>query len=170
MVRPIIVDLPYPSLECIEKDIESARIISSAYAGLHSELSAILQYIYHHYFFDECGDSETADVLIGISLAEMRHFEILGALLLRLGVDPVFTRNPPYKYDFYNTSCISYSKTAHKMLLDDISGEMVAIKTYEQMIDCLTNERVQAVIARIVLDEEIHVKMLKEQLKKYCRE
>lgn len=168
MVRPIIVDLPYPSLEGIEKDFASAKIIASAYAGLHSELSAILQYVYHHYFFDECGNSETADTLIGISIAEMRHLEVLGALLLKLGMDPIFTRNPPYRFDYYNTSCISYSKTTHKMLLDDISGEMVAIKGYEQMLDCLKNERVQAVISRIILDEELHVKALKEQLNKFC--
>lgn len=166
MIKPIAIDLPYPDLDGIEKDYQSAMLISSAYAGLHSELSAVLQYVYHHYFFDYCHNEEIADVLIGISITEMRHFEILGALLLKLGVDPIFSERPPSKYCWFNTSGIYYSKTAQKMLMDDITGELSAINEYERILSNLQNERVQAVISRILLDEELHVKVLRGLLEK----
>ena len=169
MIKPIAVDLPYPNLDGIEKDYQSAMLISSAYSGLHGELSAILQYVYHHYFFDYCLDEEASALLLGISIAEMRHFEMLGSLLLKLGVDPVFSWRPPSRLNWFNTSGISYSKTAQKMLMDDISGELSAINEYDRILKDLKNERVQAIISRIILDEELHVKLLRGLLEKTWR-
>lgn len=168
MPKPIRLDLPYPSVDCICKDPKSAGIISSAYAGHHGELTAILQYIYHAFYFEKAGEDETAAVLDGIAIAEMHHFEILGAMLLRLGTDPVYTICPPFKCNFYNTSHIAYSKTRQKMLLDDLAGELYAVESYERMLSELTSEQVAAVIERIKMDEELHVKALKKELSRYC--
>ena len=168
MNKPIALDLPYPGTEGITADPEAARIISPAYAAAHSELTAILQYIYHHFNFQSLGDEEIASTLIGISVAEMRHLEILGETLSKLGVDPVFTRMPPYKCDFYSSSFVTYSKTAKKMIMDNISGELLAISDYKDMLARLKNEEVAAIISRIILDEELHVKVLKEILAGLC--
>lgn len=168
MKKAIRLDLPYPSTDCLREDYKSARIISPAYAGLHGELGAILQYAYHALYFDRAGDEQTADILDGIAIAEMRHLEILGKTLLKLGADPVYTACPPFKSNFYNTSQIAYSKTKQKMLLDDLSGEIYASETYGKMLNELCNEQVAAIIARIKLDEDLHVKVLKERLSCYC--
>ena len=40
-------DAPYPGTEGITQDRESVRIISPAYADRGSELTAILQYVFH---------------------------------------------------------------------------------------------------------------------------
>lgn len=162
------VDLPYPSLDSIEPDAISAKIISPAYSGQESELTAVMQYVYHHFYFEE-GWEEIANGLMKIAIAEMEHFEILGKLLLKLGVDPVYTWCPPLKWNFYNTGSVSYTKTPQKMLMDDITGELLAIKEYEKMISCLQNEEVSAVIARIILDEQLHVKILKGYLEKISK-
>ena len=45
------VDLPYPSTTDFMRDECSVRIISPAYAGGASEMTAILQYIYHAVHF-----------------------------------------------------------------------------------------------------------------------
>ena len=168
MVKPIIVNLPYPSLDCITRDTCSAEIIAPAYAGMHGELNAVLQYVYHNFYFDKEGNSQTADTLIGISVAEMKHLEILGDMTLRLGADPVFARRPPYKCDFYSAGFVSYSKTAKKMLMDDISGELIAIRNYEEILKRLCNEVVAAVISRIKMDEELHIRVLKAELERLC--
>ncbi len=162
------VDLPYPSLDSIEPDAISAKIISPAYSGQESELTAVMQYVYHHFYFEE-GWEEIANGLMKIAIAEMEHFEILGKLLLKLGVDPVYTWCPPLKWNFYNTGNVSYTKTPQKMLMDDITGELLAIKEYEKMLSCLQNEEVSAVIARIILDEQLHVKILKGYLEKISK-
>ena len=168
MNKPLIVDLPYPTLKEEQKDIKSAYIISPAYASRHGELMAILQYNYQGYFLEE--DSEIAKVLNQISIAEMKHLNILGQTLLKLGVDPIYTRVPPFKYDYFVSDFVSYSKTLQKIIMDDITGELVAIKDYEEMLVKLQNEKVSAIISRIKLDEELHVKVLKNLLEQICEQ
>lgn len=162
-----MVKIPYPSIDGITKDIESANIISPAYAGLHSELTAILQYTFQDITFGYQNFEYYADLLESISLAEMQHFELLGKMLIRLGVTPVMSQNPPYKQYFFNTSTVSYSVAPQKMLMDSIEGELEAIRMYKSMLNKLKNEDVAAVIKRIILDEMLHVELLKDALKKY---
>lgn len=167
MSRPAIIDLPYPDISVIEKDLKAATIIAPAYAGMHGELNAILQYLYHYFIFKREGDEQTAQTLMEISVAEMHHFKMLGELFTNLGVDPVYSKMPPFGYNYYTAASVSYSKTPVKMLVDDVSGEILAIKTYERMCKQLKNERVAAIIKRICMDEELHVKALKECLERY---
>lgn len=164
MKKPIRIDLPYPNIDYINKDLKAAAIIAPAYASMHGELNAILQYLYHYINFKGIGDEQTADVLMGISVAEMYHLEILGKLLYKLGVDPIFTKMPPFGYNYYTSAGVSYSKTPIKMLIDDVSGEILAVSQYEKMAEQLKNEEVSAVIKRIALDEELHVRVLKERI------
>lgn len=170
MEKALIVDIPYPTIENLSEDYISARIIMPAYASAHSELGAIMQYVYHHFYFEKYGDEETAKILTSISVAEMKHLNLLGETLIKLGVDPVFTKNPPYKTDFFSTSSVSYSKTAKKMLLDDIAGEMLAINEYNAMLEKLDNECVATVIKRILLDEELHLLALKKRMKELMQQ
>ena len=168
-MKPLIVDLPFPSLDCIEKDLVAASIIASAYAGTHSEITSILQYTYHSFYFDNLNDKSTAEVLMSIAVAEMKHLEILGKLLLRLGREPFFGLYYPLGKEFYNTSAVANSKTPQKMLLDNIAGELLAIEDYKKMIATLNNEQVASVITRIKMDEELHVLALKSQMEKFCK-
>lgn len=157
-------DVPYPSLDGIGEDACSLRIISPAYAGRAGELTAILQYVYQHILFERMGDGEAAETLLAVSVAEMRHFEILGTLICKLGAPPVFTNCPPYPVGYYSASAVDYSSTPQKMLLADIAAERGAIAAYNCMISKLTDERVAAVLQRIVMDEELHLEAFKKLL------
>ena len=163
----IKVQLPYPSVDGLLEDFKSACVIAPSYCGIHGELDAILQYVYHSFYFNKLGDKETAGTLMGIAMCEMEHFELLGSALLKLGVDPMFTKQPCIRSGVYNTCYISYSKSPVKMLIDDITGEMVAIDEYEKMCEKLQEEDVSALIKRIMLDEQVHIKVLKERLEIY---
>jgi bacterioferritin len=92
----------------------------------------------------------------------MEHLHILGTLLLKLGIDPVFAY--PYRYNYYKADSLNYSTTPQKILMDSITGELLAIEGYENILKTLKNEDVAAVISRIKLDEELHVKVLRERL------
>lgn len=165
-MKALILDLPYPSIEDVCEDRESATIISPAYAGLRGELTAVLQYRFHSYYFKFGGDGETAEILDGISLAEMKHFDMLGELILKLGYPPVYvTRIPDYRV--YSAESVTYGRDPQNMLVDDINGELRTVAAYEKIISLLKNERVAAVIKRIKLDEELHVKVLREALERY---
>ena len=163
MTKPISVSLPYPSLQGIGEDKKSAALLGSIYAGRHGELKAILQYVYHYFFFKKLGDEKTAQTVLGIAVSEMHHLDVLGELMLELGADPVFFSPTLFGCEG-PIAGVSYSKTKEKMLIDDITGELVAINEYTKITETLNNERVEAVLKRIVIDEELHVKVLKERL------
>ena len=82
-----------------------------------------------------------------------------------MGVLPVYSSCPPRKFDFYSTGAVSYASDVQKMILDDILGETQAIYTYEAMVRKLKNEKVSAIIERIVLDEKLHLETLKNILR-----
>lgn len=163
-MKPLTVDLPYPTIDGIEKNTHLATVINPAYAGFHGEMTAILQYVYHAFYFEKLGDGQTAKVLNSIAVAEMGHLDVLGSLILQLGADPIFAVRTPFSYQFYNAAAVTYSKTPQKMLLDDISSELCAIEDYKSMLSVIDDEKVSAVIARIKLDEDLHVLALKERL------
>lgn len=167
MLKPLTIDLEYPSLDEIEIDLYTARKIVPAYSGLQGELTSTLQYVYQYFQFTKQGIEETAKVIMGIALAEMEHLKLLGNALNKLGLDPVWSQIPPYKCNFYDTSKISYSNDVQRMLLDDISAEMLAISEYKKMANALKNQTISALLIRISLDEELHVKVLTDCLNDY---
>ncbi len=154
--------IPFPKLDGIEKNERDLKIISPAYAGDESELTAILQYTYQYINLEEEGLEEEAKLLKGISMDEMKHFATLGRLIAKLGAKPVFSYFPPYPIRFFTTRSVSYSLSPKKMLADSIVGEQYAIDGYSRMIAKLSDEKVRAVIARIRMDEMEHLKVLKE--------
>lgn len=166
-MKPLICDLPYPSIESLTKDVRSGNIISFAYATLRGEITATLQYTYHHFYFGKY-DEEDAKTLMRIAIAEMKHIDILGESMLKLGVSPKYIQFPNTQA-YYNTSCVSQATTPQKMLMDDIQGEMNAICDYQKMLYTLKNEQVEAIIQRIILDEQLHLETLKKMLEKYSQ-
>ena len=159
------VDLPYPTIQGIGKDLQSAKIISPAYADRGSEMTAILQYVFQSIVLSGKNLKEYADTLDRIAIAEMRHLDILGSLLFELGVLPVYSSRPPRKFDFYSTAAVSYATDPQKMIMDDIMGETQAILSYEEMVRELQNESVAAIIERIILNEKLHLETLKAMLR-----
>ena len=105
---------------------------------------------------------------MSIAEAEMIHIDILGTAMLKLGVSPRYVQMPNTN-NFYNTSTVSCSTTPQKMIMDDIQGEMNAIADYQKMLFILKNEQVEAIVQRIILDEQLHLETLKEMLTRYSK-
>jgi len=154
----------YPSLDGIEENLEYLRAVSPAYAGRASEMTAILQYVFQGIVLGETGKTAQAKTMMRIAADEMHHLEILGTLICKLGASPVFTRCPPYPVGFYCASAVNYTKDLKNMIEADLCGEETAIAGYEQMLKRIKDERVCAVISRIVEDEKRHIVLLKAML------
>ncbi len=167
MLKSLIVDKPYPTTEGICPDAHSLNIISPAYASSESELNAILQYIYHSFFFEKHGREDIAEILTRIAIAEMKHLDLLGAAILALGSAPVFARYPASGFNYYSAKYVAYSCSLKNMLEDDIRGEKHAILGYEKMLNCLKNAQVKAIISRILEDEKLHLATLEGILKEF---
>lgn len=163
------VDLPYPDMNGIEPNLEYGKIILEDYAGRVSELSAITQYIYHHFRLDD-PYPDVAEVLRNIAIVEMSHLDIVGTLILKLGVDPQYytLANQKQKYWTAKPPNINYAKSLCKILKVDIDAEKEAIRQYRETIRLIDDRQIDRIIERIILDEELHIKILKTILCECC--
>ena len=163
-VRPILMDLPYPLVQVECRNQAYANLLSIDYCGSVSELTAITQYINNEnrLFCEKC---QTAQTLLGIAMAEMMHLQKLGELINLLGgnIDYVAKqRNGQQK--LWTPAYLNIPGNARQMLLADIEAEKAAINQYAAHIKMIKDDCVNAVLARIIKDEEYHIMLLKELL------
>lgn len=160
MLNSLTLDLPYPLMEDIKEDKSCAIKILHVYSSKHGELNAILQYVYHFYIFCQLGKNQSANTIMQIALAEMKHFLIIGKLLMLLGVEPKNLQKTSLFEDLSKVKRLNLATDTTKLILDDISLEMVSINTYQQIIDGISNKKVKEVVERIKADEQLHIKIL----------
>lgn len=160
-VKPIMVDLPYPPLRVSERNQAYANLLSVDYCGSVSELSAITQYINNEnrLSHEQC---ETARTILGIGMAEMMHLQKLGELIVLLGgtVDYIARQNNG-RASMWTPEYLTLPENIGKMLAADIEAEQAAIHQYQVHIKMMNDPFVNAVLARIIKDEEYHIMILR---------
>lgn len=169
MSKPIIADMPYPTTDDLTCDLCAAKQLSRAYSTSESEFTAVSQYMFQHFNFYSLCMPEYADEMEGIAIAEMRHLELLGRALIKMGVSPVFAANPPKLCNFFSTSSAQYNVSPQRMIMDDIAAEMAAIELYKDILAHLNNEQAGAIVQRIILDEELHLAKFNEMLQRLVK-
>ncbi len=163
-IRPIMMDLPYPAVQVRGKNPVYANLLSIDYCGAVSEMSAITQYINNENRLS-CGNCPVARTLLGIAMAEMMHLQKLGELIVLLGGTINFTaryRNGGVK--MWTPEYLQIPENLRNMLLADIEAEKAAIAQYEAHIKMIKDDCVNAVLARIIRDEEYHIMLLRTML------
>ena len=103
-IEPLASDLPYPSLSDVEPDPRVLEMFYDAYSAQHSELNAILQYVYHQLIFDSLEMYDVSRVYACIFVSEMEHLHQLGEAIIRLGGNPPSKNSTP-KCATYKPSC-----------------------------------------------------------------
>lgn len=167
MPEPLILPQPFPTTDGLCEDAYSLRLISPAYASSTGELNAVLQYVYHSFFFKSRGYRDVAEKLVSIAVAEMLHLNLLGQTILALGAPPVYCRCPYNGFDFYSAKYVAYSRSLKFMLEDDIIGEREAICQYDHMLKKLRNLQVKEIVSRIRADEVLHLETLQNILRDF---
>lgn len=164
-LRPIMMDLPYPPIQVQEKNQAYANLLSVDYCGSVSEMSAITQYINNENRMS-CEKCPMAKTILGIAMAEMIHLQKLGELIFLLGEDITFAaRQQNGRQKLWSPECLTIPKTVKKMLLADIESEKAAINQYKLHIKMMNDHYINAVLARIIKDEEYHIMLLQSLLK-----
>lgn len=164
-VKPIMVDLPYPQIQVAQKNREYAEILSNDYAGAVSELSAIAQYVNHENRM-VCERCQLAKTIIGIAMAEMIHLQMLAELIFLLGgtIDfAVKMRNGQRR--MWTPQHLKLSLNVKEMVIADIEAEMNAVNQYQAHMKMINDRYINAVLARIIQDEEYHIMILQSLLK-----
>lgn len=155
------VNLPYPKVKVIKKDIEIAKDVLNSYAGRVSEDTAVHNYVFQMMMQD---DHELKNILRGIAIVEMHHLEILGNLIYELGLTPLFTSVENNHTKWFSGEYVNYEKNWRQTLIDNIYEEETAIKNYEKIIAKTTDENVKHILKRIILDERVHIEIFTKLL------
>ena len=163
-VKPIMADLPYPPNQVRGKNCAYAELLKVDYCGAVSEMSAITQYINNEnrLSLERCSIART---LLGIAMAEMMHLQKLGELIFLLGGDVDFeAKGFNGRPRLWTPEYLAIPENVRKMLLADMESEAEAIKQYERHMSMIGDDCVNYVLARIILDEEYHIMLLKSLL------
>ena len=168
-VTPIMMALPYPATQVREQNRNYANLLSVDYCGSVSELTAITQYINHenHLSMEQCPIAKT---ILGIAMAEMIHLQKLGELICLLGGNlDYMARSRNARPKMWTPQYVSISNNPVKVLQINIEGEQAAINQYRMHMKMINDEHVNAVLARIIKDEEYHIMILKAMLEEMQR-
>ncbi len=157
------IDLPYPKVTVTEENKPYARLISGAYAGPGSESTAIAQYTFHNHFTEEYPDVFTA--LKYITVVETTHLRLLGDLIKRLGLIPIYATYETNTY--WKGSYPDYNTEIGKLIAADMQGERDAIAHYNRLIRQIRDEGMRELFRRIIMDEERHIEVLRPLYQKY---
>ncbi len=163
-IRPIMVDMPYPPIQVEQRNTAYANLLSADYCGSTSELSAITQYINNEnrISYERCSMAKT---LLGIAMAEMMHLQKLGELICLLGGTVDYTaRMQNGRQVMWTPKFLDIPGNVRRMIMADIEAEKAAINQYRMHIKMINDRHVNAVLERIILDEEYHIMMLKTLL------
>ena len=167
-VKPVMLELPYPPIRVRDRNENYADLLSMDYCGSVSELSAITQYINNENRMS-CEDCSLAKMILGIAMAEMIHLQKLGELIYLLGGDVDFVaRQSNGKQSYWTPAYLTLPGQFNQMLYADIESEKAAINQYKVHISRMDDEYVNAVLRRIIKDEEYHILMLQAAVEGLC--
>lgn len=164
-VTPLMLPFPYPPLQVEKQDRDCANVLSINYCGAVSELSAITQYINNqsHLSQKHC---TIGKIILGIAMAEMIHLQKLGELICLLGGTLDYkSRWRDGSEKLWTPECLKMSQQPGEMLRLGIESENAAIRQYEMHMRVIKDGNVNAVLGRIVKDEEYHILLLRNMLR-----
>ena len=160
----VAADAPYPPLEVNGPNHQIVRMLAFDLASDKSEMTSVTQYMYQGWALDRAF-AGIARTLERLAKVEMRHMQILGKLIRMLGGDPRYAALRRGRPVYWNGGMVSYSRSPKPMLLDSFHLEEAAIETYRRQIAVVPDEGVSITLKRIVLDEEVHVRLFEQYLR-----
>ena len=99
----------------------------------------------------------------------MHHLEMLGEIIVLLGGKPGYWINDKKK-KYWTGKLVNYDISSLQTILTiDIEDEKAAIKQYKDTITKIDDPNINAVIKRIILDEEFHIQLLTTLYSKYVK-
>lgn len=163
-VNPIMMNLPYPPVRVEGKNATCANLLSVDYCGAVSEMTAISQYINNENKMS-CENCPLAKTVLGIAMAEMIHLQKLGQLIVLLGGRIDYSAKfQNGRQKMWTPEYATIPSNMEKMILSDIDAEKDAINQYRMHMKMIKDSCVNAVLSRIIKDEEYHIMILEELL------
>jgi bacterioferritin len=161
-LMPYRLPEPYPVPVNLSPNKRQAMILSLPYAGKNSEYTALSQYVVHMSTYNP-EYSDIAHHTLQIGVIEMLHWEMLGECINQLGgnLNLVAYYNRP---QYWTGRYINYGTNIRDRILLDIKGEQECIEQYRKVIKLTGSSAINALLERIIGDEEHHIGLLKNML------
>ena len=160
-------DTPYPPVAVDGKNPQYAAAILSNIGSCNSEMSAVSLYFYNSLITREFFQ-EVAECFHRISLVEMHHLDIFGRLVLLLGGDPRYCSPRQGCPVAWNGNMVTYHASLCEAVQSDISLEQAAIHTYQYQAAAIEDCYISAMLNRIILDEQLHIRAFRRILESCC--
>ncbi len=151
------VDKPYPKIVGAMPDQMTVNILKNLAQSRTSELTAILQYVYQSVIADKSME-EIGGIFEEIGIVEMTHLDMLMHAITEFGGIPKYEDSLGNQF---NTNYINYNTKLKDMLDNNIVAEQRAIDQYKDGIKRVKNESLKDLFARIIEDEQQHIKVFK---------
>lgn len=135
----------------------------------YSELTSILMYTQHQARFEEIGE-----LMLGIGLVEMVHYDKLGDFLLK--ASDVMDTDIPGNNQLTVHPIIDLGTSSESALRLSLQSEKETLEEYQKVFDSLNKEEyikrsdyipVSHLIEKFIADEEYHITLLNKALKEY---
>lgn len=135
----------------------------------YSELASILMYTQHQARFGKIGE-----LMLGIGLVEMVHYDKLGDFLLK--ASDVMDTDIPGNNQLTVHPIIDLGTSAESALRLSLQSEKETLEEYQKVFDSLNKEEyikrsdyipVSHLIEKFIADEEYHITLLNKALKEY---
>jgi bacterioferritin len=126
----------------------SEQLIAGLNQALSEELTALIQYLWHHIQVKGIESAAVSEIFKGTSMTEMDHAYKLAERIDLLGGQPTMSMVPPKTGGDVRT-----------MIQDDLAAEHGAIKTYKRLIEMADKEDddvTEQMLIGILKDEEEH--------------
>lgn len=155
----------YPNIDQVKPDDGVvAEWFYPIYNGKNdfSELTAIHMYTSQETEFEDIGE-----LMLGIGLTEMKHYAKIGELIKALG--GTITQS-------FNNDGVEVGKTPREALSIAYNAEVITIEFYEKLFQKIerikptkTTTIVLQLLSKLIADEKIHQKLLKEDLTEFSK-
>lgn len=154
------VDLPYPPVRVDRPNTVYACEMLSNMAEVVSEMSDVSRYFYISVVTKE-KHSWISTCFHHISIVEMHHLNMFAELACLLGADPRLWSGR-VKKRWWSPSFIRYPRKLRALIDESIKAEEAAISKYSRQAKTIRDMNIVAILDRIILDEEQHLRIFKE--------
>lgn len=162
------INKPYPKISVTAPNETYGLMILDNIGSMDSEMSAVAQYLYDH-SITQTNFLALKKTFFNIAMAEMHHLDIFMELALKLGMDPRWWSCQDDQRYYWSPSYLNYPNRLDTVLTTAIENECHAIEKYQQQISMINDPYIVAILQRIIEDEQLHVKILKEWETKLVR-
>lgn len=150
---------PYPDIGGLPKNPVDAKRLMNVYGGKGGETDAILTYTYQSYVVWQ-SFPELASLVKQVAIVEMKHHELLGKAIFKLGGLPVIAGRNAY----FSGTWPDYRTKPEDFLAANVKAEESAIAYYEAVKNAVKTDELKQLLSRIIEDEVLHVKLFSEAL------